>query len=53
MSKLIAVCGSPGSGKTTTALKLAEEIYYEKKASVQFVSPDLSVPCMAYLSRMC
>ena len=49
MSKLIAVCGSPGSGKTTTALKLAEEIYYEKKASVQFVSPDLSVPCMAYL----
>lgn len=49
MSKLIAVCGSPHSGKTTAALKLAQEIYHAKKTSVMFVSPDMSVPCMAYL----
>ncbi len=49
MGKLIAVCGSPNSGKTTAALKLAQEIYGSKKTSVQFLSPDLNVPCMAYL----
>lgn len=49
MGKLIAVCGSPNSGKTTAALKLAQEIYNLKKTSVQFISPDLNVPCMAYL----
>jgi len=49
MGKMIAVCGSPSSGKTCTALKLAEEIYYAKKTSVLFLSPDLRVPCMAYL----
>ncbi|MBR5090565.1 MAG: hypothetical protein IK093_14135 [Ruminiclostridium sp.] len=49
MSKLIAVCGSPHSGKTTAALKLAQEIYHAKKTSVMFVSPDMNVPCMAYL----
>ena len=49
MGKLIAVCGSPNSGKTTAALKLAQEIYNQKKTSVQFISPDLNVPCMAYL----
>lgn len=32
MGKMIAVCGAPGSGKTTAALKIAEEIYYAKKA---------------------
>ena len=42
MSKMIAVCGAPGSGKTTAALKIAEEIYYAKKGSVIFLSPDLS-----------
>lgn len=49
MGKLIAVCGSPNSGKTTAALKLAQEIYNQKKTSVHFISPDLNVPCMAYL----
>ncbi|MBQ6263177.1 MAG: ATP-binding protein [Clostridia bacterium] len=49
MGKLIAVCGSPNSGKTTCALKLAQEIYHAKKTSVFFVSPDMNVPCMAYL----
>ena len=49
MGKMIAVCGSPNCGKTTAALKLAQEIYGLKKTSVMFLSPDLNVPCMAYL----
>ena len=49
MGKTIAVCGSPGCGKTVTALKLAQEIYHLKKTSLQFLSPDLKTPCMAYL----
>lgn len=49
MGKLIAVCGSPNSGKTVTALKLAQEIYSMSTTSVYFLSPDLNVPCMAYL----
>ena len=49
MGKMIAVCGSPNCGKTTAALKLAQEIYGLKKSSVMFLSPDLNVPCMAYL----
>lgn len=49
MSKIIAVCGSQGSGKTTAALKVAQEIYYGKNGSVIYFSPDLNVPCMAYL----
>ena len=49
MSKLIAVCGSPCSGKTTFSLKIAQEIYGMKKTSVMFISPDTSVPAMAYL----
>ena len=49
MGKMIAVCGSPNSGKTTAALKLAQEIYGLKKTTVMFLSPDLNVPCMAYL----
>lgn len=27
MAKIISVIGSPGSGKTTVALKLAQELY--------------------------
>lgn len=49
MGKMIVVCGSPNSGKTTAALKLAQEIYWLKRTSVMFLSPDLNVPCMAYL----
>lgn len=49
MSKMIAVCGAPSVGKTTAALKMAQEIYHSGKTSVLFLSPDLSVPCMAYL----
>ena len=47
MGKMIAVCGSPNCGKTTAALKLAQAIYGLKKTSVHFLSPDLTVPCMA------
>ena len=49
MGKLIAVCGSPNSGKTITALKLAQEIYSLCSSPVYFLSPDLNVPTMAYL----
>ena len=49
MSKMIAVCGSPNCGKTMTALKLAQEIYHLNKTSIVFLSPDINVPCMAYL----
>lgn len=53
MGKMIAVCGSPGSGKTTAVLKIAEEIYYAKKDSVIFLSPDLNVPCLAFIFPNC
>ncbi len=49
MSKIIAVCGAPDSGKTTVALKLAQEIYALKKAPVIYLSTDLDVPGMAYI----
>ena len=49
MSKMIAVCGSPESGKTTVSLKLAQEFYYQKRGSVIFLSPDMRVPSMAYI----
>ncbi len=48
MSKMIAVCGSPESGKTTFSLKLAQELYYQKKGTVLFLSPDMQIPSMAY-----
>ena len=49
MSKIIAVCGSPSSGKTSLAIKLAQELYYSKKTSVLLLSVDLNVPIMGYL----
>lgn len=53
MSKMIAVCGSPDSGKTVTALKLAQAIYEETKKRVLFFSPDLSTPAMGYIFPNC
>ena len=53
MSKLIAVCGSPESGKTTLGLKLAQELYFTKKTSVLFLSVDLNVPIMGYIFPHC
>ena len=45
MSKFIAVCGSPGCGKTSVALKVAEEVYHlANQASILVFSPVLQVP---------
>lgn len=50
MSKIIAVCGGPDSGKTTVALKMAQEIYRERKGNtVVFLSPDLETPSLGFL----
>ena len=49
MAKIIAVCGSPASGKTTSALKIAEEIYFYAKCPVLFISPDTNTPALSYL----
>ena len=53
MSKMIAVCGSPESGKTTASLKIAQELYYGKKGSVIYFSPDTRVPAMAFIFPHC
>lgn len=50
MAKLIAICGAPGSGKTTVAFKLAQEIYLSTSdCSVTFISPDITVPTIGML----
>ncbi len=47
--KMIAVCGTPNSGKTSVALKLAQEIYSSKNKTVLYISSDLSTPAMGYI----
>ena len=50
MSKMIAACGGPDSGKTTFALKLVQEIYWQKKGTtVLFLSPDLEIPSLGFI----
>ena len=49
MAKIIAVCGSPSSGKTTSALKIAQEIYFTAKCPILFISPDTNTPTLSYL----
>lgn len=50
MPKLIAFYGSPGSGKTSIALKSAMETYMlTKDEVVAFLSPDMTVPSIALL----
>lgn len=50
MAKLIAICGAPGSGKTTVAFKLAQEIYLSTSdCSVTLLSPDIIVPSVGML----
>lgn len=50
MPKLIAFYGSPGSGKTSIALKTAMETYVQTKdEAVAFLSPDMTVPSIALL----
>lgn len=49
MNNLIVVTGSPGSGKTSVAVKLAKELYQKEKKPVILLSPDLYVPIMPFL----
>lgn len=49
MSKVIAVWGSPGSGKTSLSVKLGQEIYNNKKSTILLLHPDMSVPVLAVL----
>ena len=49
MAKIISVCGSPASGKTTAGLKIAQEIYSIAKCPVLFISPDTNNPALSYL----
>ena len=49
MSKLIAVWGSPGSGKTSFAVKLACAIYEQYNAVVLLLSADMTTPGLPIL----
>ena len=50
MSKFIAVCGAPGSGKTSVTLKVAQELYHlTDRAPILVFSPDLQAPSLGYL----
>ena len=50
MAKIIAVIGSPGSGKTTVTLKLAQELYCATSSGgVIYLSPSLKVPALGVL----
>lgn len=49
MSKLIAVWGSPGSGKTSFAVKLACAIYEQFNAVVLLLSADMITPSLPVL----
>lgn len=53
MSKIIAVCGSPDSGKSSIAIKVAQTLYNKGKKRVLYFSPDLMVPCMGYIFPHC
>ena len=46
MSKMIAVSGPPGSGKTTLTLKLAQEVHEKTKKKVVYLSPDTLIPAL-------
>ena len=46
MSKLIAVWGTPDSGKTTFATKLARSIYEEYQSTVIVVYADNETPAL-------
>lgn len=50
MAKIISVIGSPGSGKATVALKLAQELYCStSNGAVIYLSPSLKVPALGVL----
>lgn len=50
MAKIIAVIGSPGSGKTTVTLKIAQELYCATTSgAVIYLSPSLKIPALGVL----
>ena len=50
MAKIIAVIGSPGSGKTTVTLKIAQELYCATSSgAVIYLSPSLKIPALGVL----
>lgn len=49
MAKIIAICGSPSSGKTSAGLKIAQELYFNTKCPVLFISPDTNTPALSLL----
>ncbi len=50
MAKIIAVIGSPSSGKTTVCIKLAQEVYcLTKNGAVIYLSPSLKIPALGLL----
>lgn len=49
MSKIIVVDGPPGSGVTSVAVKLAQEVFAATGKSVVYISPDMMVPSMGVI----
>lgn len=49
MSKIITVNGPPACGKSTVALKLAQELYHMTHKPVLYLSADLIIPCMGVI----
>ena len=49
MSKVIAIWGSPNSGKTSFAVKLANAVYDSFSATVIVVCPDMTTPGLPVL----
>ena len=48
-SKLIAVNGPPGCGKTTLTLKLAQAVHEKTKKKVVYLSSDTLIPAMGLI----
>ncbi len=49
MSKMIAVNGPPSCGKSTIALKLAQEVYSMTHKPILYLSPDVVIPSLGVI----